>query len=110
MQYNITQQIAEILDTIQKTNFEYVDQQKDNIRQFSKSQNPVATLVMCCDSRAHTTSFTYNPENNFFIVRNIGNQYILNQGCVEFGIKVLNTPPINFSRSYPMWCNQRIYV
>ena len=49
------------------------------IKNFAKQQNPVCTLVMCCDSRAHSTSFTQSPENNFFIVRNIGNQYILNQ-------------------------------
>ncbi|MFN8769356.1 MAG: carbonic anhydrase [Neisseriaceae bacterium] len=96
MEHDIADQIIKLLQTIQKTNYEYVDQQKDNIKQFSKSQSPIATLVMCCDSRAHTTSFTYNPENNFFIVRNIGNQYILNQGCVEFGVSVLNTPLLIF--------------
>lgn len=96
MKYHIDEQIANILQKIQETNYEYVDQQKDNIKQFSKSQSPIATLVMCCDSRAHTTSFTYSPENNFFIVRNIGNQYILNQGCVEFGVKVLDTPLLVF--------------
>ena len=69
---------------------------EDSVKKFSKSQSPIATLVMCCDSRAHTTSFTYNPENNFFIVRNIGNQYILNQGCVEFGVRVLKTPLLIF--------------
>lgn len=96
MEQTITEQINNILQQIRATNYEYVDQQKDNIKQFSKAQSPIATLVMCCDSRAHTTSFTYNPENNFFIVRNIGNQYILNQGCVEFGVKVLNTPLLIF--------------
>jgi carbonic anhydrase len=29
-------------------------------------------------------------------VRNIGNQYILNQGCVEFGVRVLGTPLLIF--------------
>jgi carbonic anhydrase len=96
MKYLINDQIIDILDKIKTTNLDYVDQQENNIKQFSKAQSPIATLVMCCDSRAHTTSFTYNPENNFFIVRNIGNQYILNQGCVEFGIKVLKTPLLIF--------------
>ena len=96
MEHLINEQVIDILHTIKKTNFEYVHQQEDNIKQFSKEQSPIATLVMCCDSRAHTTSFTYNPENNFFIVRNIGNQYILNQGCVEFGIHVLKTPLLIF--------------
>lgn len=90
------QQVAEVLKSINQTNAEYVGQNEDNIRQFSKIQSPIATLVMCCDSRAHTTSFTYNPENNFFIIRNIGNQYVLNQGCVEFGVRNLNTPLLIF--------------
>jgi len=96
MKYLINEQIIDILDKIKSTNLDYVNQQEDNIKQFAKAQSPIATLVMCCDSRAHTTSFTYNPENNFFIVRNIGNQYILNQGCVEFGVEVLKTPLLIF--------------
>ncbi len=93
---SINKQALNILKTINNTNKHYVNTQEDNVKSFSKTQNPTATLVMCCDSRAHTTSFTYTPENNFFIVRNIGNQYILNQGCVEFGVRVLNTPILIF--------------
>lgn len=89
-------QIVNILKNINQTNSSYVGQNEETVKQFSKSQHPIATLVMCCDSRAHTTSFTYSPENSFFLVRNIGNQYILNQGCVEFGVRVLNTPLLIF--------------
>lgn len=90
------QQVISVLKNINQTNSEYVGQNSENIKQFSKWQSPIATLVMCCDSRAHTTSFTYNPENNFFIIRNIGNQYRLNQGCVEFGVRNLDTPLLIF--------------
>jgi len=90
------EQVINILKNINQTNNSYVGKNEESIKQFSRSQSPIATLVMCCDSRAHTTSFTYNPENNFFIVRNIGNQYILNQGCVEFGVRVLKTPLLIF--------------
>ena len=90
------QQVLDVLRNINKTNRNYVTTQEEQVKSFSKTQNPIATLVMCCDSRAHTTSFTYTPENNFFIVRNIGNQYILNQGCVEFGVRVLSTPILIF--------------
>jgi carbonic anhydrase len=92
----LKQNIIKILETINSTNHEYVNQNEDSIKKFANSQHPLATLVMCCDSRAHTTSFTYNPENNYFLVRNIGNQYILNQGCVEFGVRVLGTPLLIF--------------
>lgn len=90
------QQVLDMLKNICKTNQDYVNKEEEHIKQFSHSQTPTATLIMCCDSRAHTTSFAYNPENNFFIVRNIGNQYILNQGCVEFGVRVLKTPLLIF--------------
>ena len=89
-------QVINMLESINQINNDYVGTNEENIKQFSQSQSPAATLVMCCDSRAHSTSFTYNPENNFFIVRNIGNQYILNQGCVEFGVRILQTPLLIF--------------
>ena len=88
--------VVKMLNAIKETNESYSQDNQEHIKDFAKSQNPICTLVMCCDSRAHSTSFTYRPENNFFIVRNIGNQYILNQGCVEYGVRVLNTPLLVF--------------
>jgi len=88
--------VIKLLNAIKKTNQAYSENNEQYIKNFAKGQNPICTLVMCCDSRAHSTSFTYSPENNFFIVRNIGNQYILNQGCVEYGVRVLNTPLLVF--------------
>ena len=90
-------QLSRILNEICETNRYYVAANPVELKKnISNNQAPVATLVMCCDSRAHTTSFTYKPENNFFIVRNIGNQYILNQGSVEYGISNLGTPLLIF--------------
>lgn len=88
--------VIKLLNSIKETNTTYTSSKEYEIKSFAKSQNPICTLIMCCDSRAHSTSFTFNPENNFFIVRNIGNQYILNQGCVEYGVRVLNTPLLVF--------------
>ncbi len=90
-------QLSRILNEICETNRYYVAANPVELKKnISNSQTPVATLVMCCDSRAHTTSFTYKPENNFFIVRNIGNQYILNQGSVEYGVSNLGTQLLIF--------------
>jgi carbonic anhydrase len=89
-------ELKEILKIIFDTNDSYMVNNSENIKKFSHEQNPVATLVMCCDSRAHTTSFTCTPENNFFIVRNIGNQYILNQGSIDFGVRKLKTKLLIF--------------
>jgi carbonic anhydrase len=88
--------VLHLLNSIKETNNVYTESKEQQIKSFAKSQTPACTLVMCCDSRAHSTSFTVDPENNFFIVRNIGNQYILNQGCIEFGVRVLNTPLLIF--------------
>ncbi len=88
--------VVKMLNAIKETNELYSQNNEKHIKNFAKNQNPICTLIMCCDSRAHTTSFTYHPENNFFIVRNIGNQYILNQGCVEYGVRVLGTPLLIF--------------
>lgn len=88
--------VVSLLNSIKEANLAYQEDKQSHIKDFAKAQSPMCTLVMCCDSRAHSTSFTYNPENNFFIVRNIGNQYILNQGCVEYGVRVLNTPLLIF--------------
>ncbi len=94
----INQNVQHILNDIYETNNQYVKTKNNGHKTplISQNQSPVATLVMCCDSRAHTTSFTYNPENNFFIVRNIGNQYILNQGSVEYGVRILKTKLLIF--------------
>lgn len=88
--------VIHVLQSIKEANGLYTEAKEHEIKTFALSQAPVCTLVMCCDSRAHSTSFTANPENNFFIVRNIGNQYILNQGCIEYGVRVLNTPLLIF--------------
>lgn len=90
------EQVISLLKSINNANSMYVDEKHLDLKHFSKAQSPIATLVMCCDSRAHTTSFTYNPENRFFLIRNIGNQYILNQGCVEFGVRIIKTPLLIF--------------
>lgn len=97
-QQKVNQNLKNILNDIYETNNHYVKTTNTEIKKpaISQAQNPIATLVMCCDSRAHTTSFTYKPENNFFIVRNIGNQYILNQGSVEYGVRILKTDLLIF--------------
>lgn len=93
----MSHRVQRILEEICETNRYYVATSPDKLKEIISSlQSPAATLVMCCDSRAHTTSFTYKPENNFFIIRNIGNQYILNQGSVEYGIRILQTPLLIF--------------
>lgn len=62
----------------------------------NKDQTPRATMVLCADSRVHTHSFDSTPENDLFIIRNIGNQLETAEGSIEYGIDHLHTPLLIF--------------
>ncbi|HET9958638.1 MAG TPA: carbonic anhydrase [Polyangiaceae bacterium] len=59
---------------------------------FAEAQKPRATVVTCSDSRVHTTAFDVTPENDDFMIRNIGNQLANGLGSVEYGVEHLQTP------------------
>ena len=60
--------------------------------QFADGQKPRATVVTCADSRVHTSAFDATPENDDFMIRNIGNQIENGLGSVEYGVDHLETP------------------
>jgi carbonic anhydrase len=59
---------------------------------FADKQSPRATVVTCADSRVHENDFHASPDNDLFMVRNIGNQIATAEGSVEYGVRHLNTP------------------
>ncbi len=59
---------------------------------FADKQTPRATVITCADSRVHTTAWDVTPENDDFVVRNIGNQVENAEGSIEYGIEHLRTP------------------
>jgi carbonic anhydrase len=59
---------------------------------FADKQMPRATVVTCADSRVHTTAWDVTPENDDFVVRNIGNQVENAEGSIEYGVEHLRTP------------------
>jgi len=59
---------------------------------FVGSQHPRVTLVGCSDSRFQMSAVDETPENDIFVVRNIGNQFASNPGSVEYGVNHLHTP------------------
>ncbi len=59
---------------------------------FADKQTPRATVITCADSRVHTTAWDVTPENDDFVVRNIGNQVENAEGSIEYGIDHLRTP------------------
>jgi carbonic anhydrase len=59
---------------------------------YAEKQTPRATVVACSDSRVHTTAFDPSPENDDFMVRNIGNQVSNAVGSIQYGVEHLETP------------------
>jgi carbonic anhydrase len=59
---------------------------------FADRQTPRATILTCADSRVHTTAFDASPENDDFMVRNLGNQVENAAGSIEYGVEHLDTP------------------
>ncbi|RJX27013.1 MAG: hypothetical protein C4531_14530 [Desulfurivibrio sp.] len=58
---------------------------------FQNSQSPVLTVVTCSDSRVHSHLFGFVPDNNIFVIRNIGNQVSNAAGSVDYGVRHLPT-------------------
>jgi carbonic anhydrase len=59
---------------------------------FADKQTPRATVLTCADSRVHSTAWDVTPENDDFVIRNIGNQLENAEGSIEYGIEHLRTP------------------
>ena len=74
------------------TNGDYMSAAAKILPTFADKQNPRATVLTCADSRVHTTAFDASPENDDFLVRNIGNQVANAEGSIEYGIEDLGTP------------------
>lgn len=58
---------------------------------FQTGQTPTLTVVTCSDSRVHTHLFGMAPDNNIFVIRNIGNQVKNAEGSVDYGVRHLPT-------------------
>ena len=61
---------------------------------FIDSQHPRSTIVSCGDSRVHTHAFDQTPDNDIFMIRNIGNQLddTAGVGGVDYGVLKLKPP------------------
>ena len=73
-------------------NREYMEHGDKFFAAFADKQTPRATVLTCADSRVHTTAWDVTPENDDFVIRNIGNQLENAEGSVEYGIEHLRTP------------------
>lgn len=82
-----------LIDEIFKTNDFYSKSKGAHFFENLKgSQHPRVTVVGCSDSRFQVGSLDTSPENDLFVIRNIGNQYTSNEGSVQYGVHHLHTP------------------
>lgn len=82
-----------MLEEIFSANEYYVKQKgSEFFEAFKNGQKPRATVVGCSDSRFQTAALDSTPENDLFVIRNIGNQFTSNEGSVEYGVHHLHTP------------------
>ncbi len=58
---------------------------------FQSGQVPNLTIITCSDSRVHTQLFGFQPDNNIFVIRNVGNQVGNSEGSVDYGVHHLPT-------------------
>ena len=64
----------------------------DHFEAFVEMQTPRATVLACSDSRVQMQAIDPFPENDLFVVRNIGNQLATAEGSIEYGVRHLHTP------------------
>jgi carbonic anhydrase len=65
--------------------------EKNHFDAFQDGQIPAVTVISCADSRVHTHLFDFEPDNNIFVIRNVGNQIVTSEGSVDYGIHHLPT-------------------
>jgi len=84
--------INQFLDFLKDNSFLFSQEEIEKIHQMANSQHPKITLVTCSDSRIGTEFFKINPLDTVFVIRNIGNTILANEGSVEYGVEHLETP------------------
>jgi len=87
------QQVKEIVSRILANNADFMKKHgAEYFNPFLESQHPKATVVSCSDSRVHVHALDQTPDNDLFVIRNIGNQVATAEGSVEYGVHHLHTP------------------
>jgi carbonic anhydrase len=79
-------------EIISNNNYYTSNKGKSFFESFKNSQIPRATVVGCSDSRFQISLLDASPENDIFVIRNIGNQVSSNEGSVDYAVKHLHTP------------------
>lgn len=87
------QQVKDIIDHIVSSNAGFMKKHGPaHFKPFLDGQHPRATVVTCSDSRVQMHAIDDTPDNDLFVIRNIGNQLATAEGSVEYGVHHLHTP------------------
>jgi len=90
-------QAKAVINGILKDNSRFVASHKSSyFKPFLDAQHPKATVVMCSDPRVHIHAISNAPDNELFVIRNIGNQMSTAEGSVEYGVHHLHTSVLMF--------------
>jgi carbonic anhydrase len=90
-------QLKGIVDNLLKDNNSFVKSHNSGyFKPFTDGQHPRATIVTCSDSRVHMAAMDKTPDNDLFVIRNIGNQLGTAEGSIEYGVHHLHTPLLIF--------------
>lgn len=89
----LNEKINQALEDL-KANYTYYAEAKgvEFFERIKNGQHPKATLIGCSDARFRVKSTDLNIEDDIFVVRNIGNQFMVAAGSVEYGVHHLHTP------------------
>jgi carbonic anhydrase len=85
-------QTRSFMSDVLTDNQTYMEHGEKFFAAFADKQTPRATVITCADSRVHTTAWDVTPENDDFVIRNIGNQVENAEGSIEYGVEHLRTP------------------
>lgn len=73
-------------------NAQHMTKQGAALRGYAAAETPRTTVLTCSDSRVHASVFDSSPENDDYMVRNLGNQVEVSVGAVQYGVERLSTP------------------
>lgn len=65
---------------------------RESFKKYANAQHPFVTMITCSDARVHPTIFNFDPIDNVFVIRNVGNQIYNSCGSIDYGVYHLHTP------------------
>ena len=86
-------QLRGLVAGLLRDNAQFARERKPSYFQsFAAGQQPRATVVSCADARMTEQALDQSPDNDLYVVRDLGNQIATAEGSVEYGVRRLNTP------------------